>query len=223
MLRQSETWVILPTIGRPLRLRTVLGSLKATAPEVNCNVVVEPEDVACLDIATEMGYWVTRLDKEKAGCSYAWNFGLRYTPPFAKAFVLGADDLIFKPNWFEEAVKVLEEELHGSGLVGFNDLLKVQYWSTHYLMTRDFVAQYNGGVMACPEYKTDYVDVETCERAIRAGKYAVAPRAIVQHDWIGRNPDKFFIESRRDRSSSKARFENRRAEGFPDNFPAVIR
>ena len=223
MLQQPETWVLLPTIGRQDRLTQVLKSIRDTAPMINITVAIEPDEVACLKIGLKFGANVVRIDKPRMGCGYAWNWALKHTPPTAKAFVLGADDLYFMPGWFEESTKVLHEVLNDSGLVGFNDLLKDPYWATHFLVTRDFLVEHMGGVIACPHYRTDYVDVETSDRAIAAGKFAKARNAFVKHNWIGRQPDKFFIESRPDRVKSKARYEARKAAGYPNDYQAVIR
>lgn len=219
---QHDVYVLLPVLYRHENLRRVLQSLKDTAPDINVIVAVEPDDAHCIAVANEHGASYTRCPKPRQGCAQAWNTALRNAPGTATAFVLGADDIIFHDGWFEAATGFLER-LGGDGLVGFNDLHKQPPMTTHYMMTRKHMIEVNGGVMACPHYVMENVDVEAIARAERAGKYIYAPDAIVEHLWNGRKPDKYYLEAQRYRNKGRNMLEERRKAGWPNDFEAVIR
>lgn len=219
---QRDVYVLLPVLYRHEQLRRVLQSLKDTAPEIGIVVAIEPDDVDCEKIAKDFGAIVAKCPKARQGCAQAWNTALRNAPGTATAFVLGADDIIFHDGWFEAAVKALDA-LGGDGLVGFNDLHKKPPMATHFMMTRKHLITVNGGVMACPHYVMENVDVEAIARAEKAGKYIYAENAIVEHLWNGRKPDKYYLEAQRYRNKGRNMLEERRKAGWPNDFEAVIR
>ena len=221
-MRQPDVFVLIPVIYRPIRLRRVLQSLKDTAPEIGIVVAIEADDAKCEAVAKEFGAIATKCTRVRGGCSYAWNTALAAAPGTAQGFVLGADDLVFKEGWYEAAQAALES-IGGDGLVGFNDLHKADpKCATHYLMTRNHLITVNGGVMTCPHYKTECVDVEACERAQAVNKYIYAENAIVEHVWNGRVPDEYFLNNMRYSDKMRCLLDERRKMGYPNDFEAVL-
>jgi hypothetical protein len=73
----------------------------------------------------------------------------------------------------------------GWGFVGFNDGHWGEELSTHYLMSRRFIVEHFGGVIAWDCYRHSFNDREANERARRAGRYAWCEDAHVLHrHWI---------------------------------------
>jgi hypothetical protein len=143
--------------------------------------------------------------------------------PDADAYVLGSDDAIFQPGWYEATMQALEQ-IGGSGLVGFNDGRKdKRALAVHYLMTRDFIIEHHGGVMAVPHYRSWGLDTEACQRAIAAGKYIKCLEAMVVHDWHGPDGDETYRMGLEYRKNVKQIYERRRMAGFPDDFEPIIK
>jgi hypothetical protein len=66
-------------------------------------------------------------------------------------YFLGSDDIVFEEGWLSVTLGVLKSQLNGSGLVGVNDgtgKFERTGWATQYLMTKDFIIEENGGVLA---------------------------------------------------------------------------
>jgi glycosyltransferase involved in cell wall biosynthesis len=218
-----KTIALLATLNRPERLTKTLRSLADTAPALPVMVATDPDDEAAREIARIFGAACCQTDEPRRGPAYAWNTALAHAPDF-DAYVLAADDLIFLPGWYEAALKELSV-LGGSGLVGFNDGRKrPELPATHYLMTRDFITRYNGGVMCCPRYRTWGVDVEAVERARRAGCYAYAKDAKVTHEWTAfSDPDETYLQARPYYAADKRTLALRQIAGWPDDFEPVLR
>lgn len=219
--------VLLPTLNRPAGLKRVLESLRATTPEGTAIMVAtDPDDAQAREIAETYEAYHCTCNEARRGPAYGWNTALSAIP-HKMIYVLGADDLIFNTGWYETSLKALEYRLNGSGLVGFNDERKNgdEKNATHYLMSRDFIIHYHGGVMAVPHYRSWGVDPETCERARRAGKYYWCKDVSVTHDWHGydKDADETYRLARPTWNADLELYEKRRVAGFPDDFPAVIR
>ena len=214
---------LVPTIYRPVGLERVILSLRMTAPNVDIIVAGEFDDLAGQDIAEKyLAEWVD-CKEVKAGPAYAWNTALRAAPDY-DIYVLAADDLEFKEGWLENALQVLSSKLNGSGLVGFNDetgKFERAGFATHYMMTRDFIIEHNGGVMVCPYYLCDFVDLEANARAKRAGKFAYSPNSHVPHYWRVVDDEGYRRADKR-RSKAKEVFITRKALGFPDDFERIL-
>jgi GT2 family glycosyltransferase len=206
-----KTVVLIPTYYRTEGLRRLLQSLRDTAPRIKSVVVAEPLDKKAGGVAKEFGaVFVESVAPQKS--VYGWNLALTHALNF-DAYVLGADDTYYAPGWYEESVKALKK-IGGSGLVGFSGD-EGRPCSEHYLMTRDFMIEHHGGVMAIPCYTGWYVDWEAVERAKRVGKFAFAKKAVVHHDWHGSATNNFAHEG-------LSLYREREAAGFPDNFDPIL-
>ena len=211
--------VLLPTFHRPVKLRRVLDSIVETAPDVRIVVAIEPDDPQAAEIASEYNADIAVCKARRLGCSNAWNEALRLAPD-SDIYVIAADDCIFKANWLSASLSALKK-LGGSGLVAFRSGRRLEM-GDHYMMTRDFIVKYHGGVAAIPHYQSWCVDDEAQLRAKRAGLWALAQDAIVVHDHPKGEIDAGYAMMRERRDDSRKVFYGRMAAGWPDDFEPII-
>ncbi|GAG15291.1 unnamed protein product, partial [marine sediment metagenome] len=197
---------------------------KDTSPDVFRVVAYDYDDRDAPGIAQKLADSSISVNELRQGPAFAWNTALKFVPNF-DAYILAADDLIFFPYWLEETLVKLDE-IGGSGLIGFNDkkVVSDDLFSSHYLMTRDFMIAHHGGVMAIPHYNGNGVDVEACERAQQVKLYARADDAFVHHDWKGNKADSdstYKIGATRRKSASRL-IRQRRRKNWPDDFQPIL-
>jgi GT2 family glycosyltransferase len=221
--------VLLPTTGRPDRAEKCVRSLIETSGDHELELIVavdaDWETVQQLwKIDSHPGVrWKLSWSLDYRGCSRAWNDALKAST--GDPVVFAADDLIFEDGWLDESLRVLAEFEDGWGLVGFNDGHWDAELSTHYLMSRRFIVEVLGGVVAWDFYRHSFNDLEVNERARRAGRYAWAPHAHVRHDhWIfgDRPQDETDTRTLDQHGSSEAKYKEREAAGFPSDYPPII-
>lgn len=200
--------ILIPTYFRSHKLHKLLQSLKDTSPLVHPVVVAEPDDEQAPKLAARYGATFSTCPPRR-GSGAAWNLALAIAPDF-DAYILGADDCYYLPGWYEAMVKCMDDN-GGSGLFALNDGTGTQ----HYLMTRDFIIEHNGGVMVMPYYKGWFQDIEACARARRVGKYFFAIDAKIVHNWHGSATNHY-------EAAGKRLFTQREAAGFPDDFPPIL-
>jgi glycosyltransferase involved in cell wall biosynthesis len=219
MVVRMTVSVLLATMGRPEKAQACVQSIKNTAPDVEIVVALDgPGAVALAD----MGCVVDHAT-EPRGCSKAWNDALAIST--GDPVVLAADDLEFRHGWLDAALKTLAEFPDGWGFVGFNDGHWGAELSTHYLMSRRFIVEHLGGVIAWDCYRHSFNDREANERAKRAGRYAWCEDARVYHrHWIfGERPqDSTDTRLLGLHGESQRIFDERLAAGFPDVQEAVV-
>jgi hypothetical protein len=225
--------VAIPTFFRPYGLRRVLQSIKDTSAfddvpglEVIASVVYEQDDTEAPAIIKSYVAIPAPCAIPRNGTSYCWNTAMAAAPD-ADAYFLGSDDLFFMLGCWTEAVKQVQA---GYGFVGFNDndirelrvnketckVMRNPDYVCHYLMTREFIIKYHGGVMCIPHYDGWWLDVEACDRAKRAGQFIHALDANIKHDWKGAAGHGGHYEK------NKKIYQERKAAGFPDDFTPVI-
>lgn len=218
--------IIIPSKGRAAQLAECVQRLLETTRghDIEVVIVCDEPDARAAVYAVSGGrsriVWVNETHKVIP----AFNVGLKYST--GDALVLGNDDLWWGDNWLTEALAALETLPDCDGLVGLNDCAPIERdFATFYLMTRRYCARENGGVLACPHYQHNYIDPEACARAIRAGRYVYADKAIVDHRhwlWGKSNKDSTYAEIDPTLEADRAMYEKRAAAGFPDDFPPVI-
>lgn len=227
--------ILTPTIYRPEGLRRSLSSLtnsldtmylKEHDIRIQIAIAAEVDDPEAKQIAREYDAIFAVCKEYRGGPASGWNTALAAAPDY-DAYFTGSDDIEYTPGWLEEVLRVLRDELHGSGLVGINDgrwkrELVYRMCATHYLMTRDFIINHNGGVAAAPFYHADYTDMEANFRARRAGCWAWAEKALVRHLWGGPQGDLGYKNASQKRPQMKPLFEKRKGEGFPNDFEAIL-
>lgn len=152
-----------------------------------------------------------------------WNYGIELFDDY-DAYVLGADDLWAHDEWHNEALRVQRDT--GCGFVGINDgHTDGSHMSTHYLMTRDFIIQHHGGVMAIPHYRSWGIDEEATIRAKRANSFAYADRAVLEHRhwvWNAAQVDQTYSAGKISHDYDIMTLKMRSHRGYPDDFMAVI-
>lgn len=219
---------LIPTLYRKNGLVRVLSSLHETAPSVHAVVVSEVDDFEAPEVAEQYGAYHVTCKNARQGPAYAWNTGLSYKPDY-DAYFLGSDDIEFTTNWLGECLYVLREELYGSGLVGCNDgnkdslrIKRNKVQPTQIFMTRDFIIQYNGGVVAIPHYRVDFTDYESCIRARNARKFAYAENSLVKHHWRILD-DNGYRTADNYRKQMKTIYKERMIMGFPNDFMPILK
>lgn len=225
-MSSASVSVLLPTTGRPTMARRCVESIVRTVPRFN-----DLEIIAAIDADREtqaiLGPRVAYIDWSPTyrGCSRAWNDALRHAK--GDPIVFAADDLIFEPGWLEASLEALGGFPDGWGLVGFND----GHWdgreglSTHYLMSRRFIVEVLGGVVAWDFYEHSFNDAEVNARARAAGRYAWAEHAHVRHEhWLFGDRDQDATDTRTlaNHAASERIFRQREAAGFPTDYPGII-
>lgn len=227
--------VLIPTYFRPQGLRRILQSIRDTVTFSNLDhvtvdavVVRESGDEEAEVIAREYGALMPPPNLiPMLGAVYCWNTALAFVPDY-DAYVLGSDDIFFMYGWLEECVKYMQQ---GYGAIGFNDNCIEEFridkqnckivhnaeWATHYLLTRDFIIQHQGGVMCVPYYRNLYIDLETAARAKKAGKFIHALNANIKHD-----RHETAAGGQQYKPRDKIFYDVRKRAGWPNDFPPII-
>lgn len=152
-----------------------------------------------------------------------WNYGLEHEPDY-EAYVLGADDLWAHDEWHDEVLRV--QSGSGVGFIGINDgATDGSVLSTHYLMTRQFIVEHHGGVMAVPHYRSWGLDEEATLRAKRAEQFAYAQYAVLEHrHWVWNTAamDQTYAVAKHAHNYDIGTLRYRRSMGWPDDFERVI-
>lgn len=198
--------------------------LRDTTPghdvEIICAVDADPESRDLLEPLVDRLLY----SDEYRGCSRAWNDCLAVST--GDPVVFAADDLVWCDGWLDAALAKLAEFPDGWGLVGFNDGHWGPELSTHYLMSRQFIVEVLGGVVAWDFYRHSFNDAEVNDRARTSGRYAWCEDAHVRHHhWLFGDRAKDDTDTRTLGSHSEAErvYRERKAAGFPnDGIEAVI-
>jgi glycosyltransferase involved in cell wall biosynthesis len=213
--------VLLATMGRPDMALDTIQSLWDTVEGVEIVVAVDgPEDEF---VRFQHRDLTISYSTEPRGSSRAWNDALQLAT--GDPIVLAADDLEFEPGWLDAALETLAQFEDGWGLVGFNDGHWGPELSTHYLMSRRFIVEVLGGVVAWPCYRHSFNDREANARAIAAGRYAWCENARVYHrHWLFGDRPQDGTDTRLlgEHPESQRKFDERQAAGFPNDYEAVI-
>lgn len=169
---------------------------------------------------------IVRTKEEYArGAIYGWNTCL-FRAQDADLFVLGADDLVFHPNWLTFALRELDA-MGGNGLVGFNDMTSDgNVYAGHWLATREFIVNHLGGVMYPPMYKSWWCDREVTDIAKAAGLYRWSERSLVEHFNYGfnkSNVDRTYREAMPNYDADEKLYRARQLAGFPKDYEPILR
>lgn len=201
-------------MGRPEMVQRCLENLRATTADHDVQIIVAAADT---DSAALKDANLVLWEQEPQGCSAAWNRCLKWAN--GDPIVFAADDLEWGEGWLDAALAKLAEFDEGWGLVGFNDGHWGSELSTHYLMSRRFIVEVLGGVVAWDFYRHSFNDAEVNDRARAAGRYAWAEDARVYHrHWIfgDREQDDTDRKTLGDHAASERIYKERKAAGFPN-------
>lgn len=171
--------VIIPTYKRHDFAERCVRSVRETAPDAECIVVMDVD-------ADEIQRYESLNAKvifnpEKIGAINAWNKGLQAAG--GSHIVFAGDDLVFIGDWWSKALEAHRSILNGYGLVGFNDNHNNgNNIATHYLADRKFIIDVLGGRIAFPMYNFYCNDSTATLMAQNSGHYYWCKEAIVRHD-----------------------------------------
>ena len=224
----SNVAMILPSKGRPAQLRRNATELLMQIPPRGVNfyllLAVIWNDDPTVTVARDLSEAWQDSDTP-VGIVYrepgtnvveALNQGYQATRAAFDWYVLGTDDQQYRSGWLAAALHVAQDT--GAQVIGLNDLhTNIDQYAPHYMMHADFIEGELGGVMVPPEYKTWWFDREICERARRAGLYAPAWGAIVEHchpDWGTAELDDTYRLAMPDREADRRLYEERRARNY---------
>jgi hypothetical protein len=96
---------------------------------------------------------------------------------------LGADDVVFHPEWLEKAFDCMEK-VEGVGVVSVNDLNNP--YGTLSLISREYVDVYGGtmdrsGPVIHPGYHHNWCDTELRQTAEHRGRFIYCEHSVVEH------------------------------------------
>ena len=174
----SDVAILVPVLNRPHRVEPLLQSI-AEATDVPYRVIFACSDQATVDELDRLGAW---YDRDEGG-TYPVRINRLFDLTNERVCFLGADDLAFRPGWFQAAMRVMET-LGGDGVVAINDLHNMA--GVHFLVSRHYIDTVGGyldapGVVMFPEFWHQYCDDSLRGAAISRGKFARAPESIVEH------------------------------------------
>lgn len=195
----SSVVVSIATLGRPERPGRVAESARSSIdPDVHELRVVfmcSPGDDAAIAACRATGEdvvevaWGGGREGEGGKGDWARKHNLVYSTMIEEWMLLGSDDLVFHPGWFDACLAAAELIPGGACVVGTNDLgnarVKAGRHSTHPLVNRGYLRC--GGVIDDPAkllpevYGHWFVDTEFVETAQRRGTYVHAHDAVVEH------------------------------------------
>lgn len=170
--------IIIPTYNRLVLLMETIHSIKRSSyKDVSIFVVVDgnreileeiiPEKVAIL------------FNPERMDWIYSINRGISYA--VSDAVMYAADDLVFKKDCLEKAVRAMEEKFpDGNGLIAINQMLNGLI-SAFGLMGRKFIEHFPGRKVFCPEFIHYSSDAEIGTYAIDNGLFYYCEEAMMNH------------------------------------------
>lgn len=214
--------VLVPVLARPQRVEPTLTSLRASEVDARLEplFLASPGDHAELEALKtaaaphEVVTWEPEHDYPRK-----MNHGYRLAVAAGADWVfLAADDLVFRPGWAEEALRVAERT--GACVIGTNDTVNVRVkagrHSTHSLVHRDYLecgtADEDGKIL-CDQYGHWFCDDEFIRTAQFRGTFAAASRSIVEHrhpNYGGAPDDATYRKGQATLMADKAVFESRK-------------
>lgn len=154
--------------------------------------VVHESDPDSLEEVKRLGAKYT-IDKQLPSGVNASNCG--YWAVKSNWFVLSQDDIIFHPNWLENALKHIAKGIKVIGLYdGYPYHLQSQH-SVAWLINRNYVQRNSlsighKNVLFNPDYKKNYADNELNDTAKFRGVWAFASDSLAEHLHPGFNKSK---------------------------------
>lgn len=168
--------VLIPLM-RPHRIAPLVENIRETTEPCNIVVIATGE---CADAARDLQ--VTLLEDE-GGISgtYPNRINRAFRETTERYLFLGADDLAHHPQWFENALRVLEQ---GFSVVATNDRNNAA--GVHFVVDRQYINEMGGyrdgqGNVLYPGLLHQFCDDALRETARKRGRFAHAHDAIVAH------------------------------------------
>ena len=206
--------VLIPVLRRPHRVAPLLDALEVTVPDARVVFITDPGDHGeCAEIRRCRGGRRLRVEVLEHRGTYPQKINHAVRKVKGQFVFLGADDLNFKPGWFEAAQKALKSPVQ---VVGVNDLIdRDREHSPHFLMTREYarLSTIDGRPGPLHEgYRHWRVDDELIATAKNRGAYAYCPESVVEHlhPFAGKaKDDPVYAKGRRGRRRDMQTFARR--------------
>lgn len=227
--------ILLPTKGRAAQMKARVNDLlmQSVPPNVDLTVVLAvcEDDEETIKAAGELidqweGSDVLVIRTYRPAGSTAvegWNLAYSDVTDYADWLVLGADDIIWHPDWLANALKAAGDTYQ---VVGLHDgHTNLRHYGAHYMATAEFCAAHLGGVFIPPMYKSWWFDREVCEKAAGLGLYVAAWDALAEHahpDWNKAPMDATYQEAWHLHDLDREVYEARKAAGFPVDYESVL-
>lgn len=142
-------------------------------------------------------YWAAAIDSECAGvlkalkqkvlldrgASWPVRINALYEISNEPYIFLGADDLLYHPDWYEAALECMER-VENVGVVSVNDLNNP--YGTSSLIAREYIEQFGGtmdgsGPIIHPGYHHNWCDTELRQTGEHRGRWVYCEHAVVEH------------------------------------------
>ena len=170
--------IYVPVLGRPEQARPFMESLRASTGLASVYAIAGDDD--------DLAAW---RDAGAVGIRFPGTFARKVNHAFGKYgsspwVLLVGSDVIFRPGWFDRALRAAGDRFH---LVGTNDLSDlVRDLAVHPLIRRSWIEEHGAswdgpGTVAHEGYGHNFVDNEWTAVARQAGVLTYAPDAVVEH------------------------------------------
>ena len=202
-MRQVD--IIIPTRNRTAKIIECLSSIPEKAGETKINVVVicdgDPETARLLIMHKRVGRVI--YVKEHSGSVYCRNLATQTVEDMVIYFV---DDMEFKPDCIEEALKVMFDKFpDGDGVVGFTmenrviTKVRTGFYAGVALVGQKFLKRYPDKKLFYPGYFL-FAAQEITNLSYKLGKICMADKALFIHHSPHKTPgsvDKTHLDGRK--------------------------
>lgn len=186
--------IIVPVLKRPQNVKPLVKSINENTKDCQILFVMSPEYKALyLDTLIEVFDETDNVEfmTLSVRCDYGdyarkINFGLRNS--CTDWVFTGADDLKFHSDWFDNAMKIADDNIH---VIGTQDLgnsrVLLGKHSTHSLIRAEYArkigltAEHEGGLIYSPAYPHEYMDDELVGIAKNRGIWKFSFDSVVEH------------------------------------------
>lgn len=185
--------ILIPVLRRPQNILPLMESIDITTKDCETWFIISPDDQGERDeLECQNQSYITMDKSYENNGDYARKINSGFEAVDAEWYFLGADDLRFYPNWFEEAMRVHHQS--GACVIGTNDLgnqsVMQGLHSTHSLVLGDYVKECGTidepGKILHEGYKHNFCDTEFVSTAKWRGAWSFASRSRIEHlhpDW----------------------------------------
>ena len=182
----SQVAILVPVLNRPHRVAPLIESIEESTDAPH-RTIFAASDQPTIDELDRLGADYITDDGGNDG-TYPKRINRLFNATTESYVFTGADDLAFRANWFENAMRVMETLIHNSGVVAINDLHNMA--GTHFLISRGYINEFGGsadcvGQVLCEAYLHTYCDDELRAVAKSRDRFAFAQQSIVEHLHVG--------------------------------------
>jgi hypothetical protein len=205
--------VIIPTLGRPHKVQSIVTNLQETAPEVTPYFVIEPNDAVTAEAVADV-HGNTIINRRVASYAGAVNTALHETSePY---LYVSADDFEYHNEWLPP----LLNEIDSFGICGSNDLHNKEVlagtMATSFLIRRDYAVTAcidQPGIMLHEGYTHNFVDTEVIGTARSRNQFKHCSNSHVEHKhylWGLAPHDDTYAKSVKQHEADWRTFNNRK-------------